>query len=339
METVMGGEEGKGKGKPLFHDFFSMEICNYKQNEASSRSSGWEEEFYTSSAATRPPVFSLPTCSSQPERLLCGKWEGLGKKRDCLTSYSQNALESSRGFKMSRFDGKDDRRGRVFDDDVHFSMQPPRPTAASHTLVQPSMGVKLELMDSKKWERPIPLNTGPAHERASAHVIRESNLTMEDEGSRTGLKGSSVANLVNDNSASATVDRSTSGQSFSAGRSKFLFDSGVPGPSIPSRYQGAGSAIRQLTIFYGGQAHVFDDVHPSKADAIMALAGSNGRSWYTTYLPRPRSSAVTEGNIASTETEKGGSRMAAIKVSGGNGRKDGSLVSCPSTCSNKGDKE
>lgn len=60
-----------------------------------------------------------------------------------------------------------------------------------------------------------------------------------------------------------------------------------------------------MTIFYGGQAHVFDDVHPNKvillslclntfifklymnanvslqADVIMALAGSSGGSWST----------------------------------------------------------
>ena len=28
--------------------------------------------------------------------------------------------------------------------------------------------------------------------------------------------------------------------------------------------QGLASAGRQMTIFYGGQAHVFDDVHPNK---------------------------------------------------------------------------
>jgi hypothetical protein len=28
--------------------------------------------------------------------------------------------------------------------------------------------------------------------------------------------------------------------------------------------KGLTSASRQMTIFYGGQAHVFDDVHPNK---------------------------------------------------------------------------
>ncbi|KAG2249889.1 hypothetical protein Bca52824_089517 [Brassica carinata] len=41
------------------------------------------------------------------------------------------------------------------------------------------------------------------------------------------------------------------------------------------------SSTKQMTIFYGGQAHVFDDVHPNKADVIMALAGSSGGSWST----------------------------------------------------------
>jgi len=139
-----------------------------------------------------------------------------------------------------------------------------------------------------------------------------------------------------------------------------------------------------LTIFYAGQAHVFDDIHPNKADAILALAGSNGRSWSTTYSPRPRStlqSLATEGNVLSVEREKIGNRMTAINSSsgldmplelqamlparthagqgnsrlgtnflqfttqnmqpaiGGNGHKDRTLMACPSTCSNEGDKE
>lgn len=33
--------------------------------------------------------------------------------------------------------------------------------------------------------------------------------------------------------------------------------------SLDSRH-GMASMSRQMTIFYGGQAHVFDDVHPNK---------------------------------------------------------------------------
>lgn len=33
---------------------------------------------------------------------------------------------------------------------------------------------------------------------------------------------------------------------------------------------GSTSSSRQMTIFYGGQAHVFDDVHPNKV-CFLAL--------------------------------------------------------------------
>nr|GMD53151.1 protein TIFY 8 [Ipomoea batatas]GMD53152.1 protein TIFY 8 [Ipomoea batatas] len=61
-----------------------------------------------------------------------------------------------------------------------------------------------------------------------------------------------------------------------------------------------------MTIFYGGQAHVFDDVQPNKADIIMALAGSNGGSWSTTYAPKsaPRPSSI-ENCMPSGEIEMG----------------------------------
>ncbi|GAA0150573.1 hypothetical protein LIER_37136 [Lithospermum erythrorhizon] len=81
-----------------------------------------------------------------------------------------------------------------------------------------------------------------------------------DEGSRTGIKGSGIWSSIN-----AT-----------AGADKEAFLDG----------HGLDSTNRQMTIFYGGQAHVFDNVHPNKADAIMSLASSNGGSWSTTYAPK-----------------------------------------------------
>lgn len=32
---------------------------------------------------------------------------------------------------------------------------------------------------------------------------------------------------------------------------------------------GSASSSRQMTIFYGGQAHVFDDVHPNKVCCLI----------------------------------------------------------------------
>uniref|UniRef100_A0A0C9RIB6 TSA: Wollemia nobilis Ref_Wollemi_Transcript_18603_1606 transcribed RNA sequence n=1 Tax=Wollemia nobilis TaxID=56998 RepID=A0A0C9RIB6_9CONI len=354
-----------GEGKFVFHDFLGMKFCSGEQEtwakHAPSRSSALEEEIDTSSAASRllsgPLGLSVPSSSDRgSERLSCGKWEGveahgsrfscenisLGKKRDGSTSslgdYSQDALDSSRVIKMSRFESRDERRGRPYDENVRLGMQPPRPSPPCQTLNQPSMGMKADLVASKRWDRPPSMNTGLALyspsrltnlggyvERASANVIRENpsistlpSRPPADEGSRTGLKGSGIANIVN-NVQNTTAARNTSGQSLPAGRSKYLFESGVPESSVPSSHQGSQSASRQLTIFYAGQAHVFDDVPPSKADAIMALAGSTGRSWSTTYLPRTRStlpSSVSEGHMPSAERDKVGSTMTNVKASG-----------------------
>eukprot|EP01018_Ginkgo_biloba_P004114 Gb_32508 [translate_table: standard] len=275
-----------------------------------------------------------------------------GKKRDssasnCRDSWQDRiqinaeALDSPRGMKMSRFESKDDKRARQHDDDLHLAMQPPRPNSTGQTLVQPSMCTKPDLMASKKWEHPVSLNTGTAvygpsrlsqlgayTERTSTNAFRE-NTAMPpilsrpaaDEGSRTGLKGSGIANLIT-SGPSTTAGRNTSGPGLSVTKSKFSSQSGGPESSIPSSQQIAVSASRQLTIFYGGQAHVFDDVHPNKADAIMALAGSNGRSWSTTYSPRPRSSlqsSASEGYVSASEREKAGNRITAVNSASGLG--------------------
>ena len=44
-----------------------------------------------------------------------------------------------------------------------------------------------------------------------------------------------------------------------------------------------------------------------QADAILTLAGSNGRSWSTTYSPRPPAkptNSVSEGSMSAVEREK-----------------------------------
>jgi hypothetical protein len=47
--------------------------------------------------------------------------------------------------------------------------------------------------------------------------------------------------------------------------------------------------------------------HVKQADAIMALAGSNGRSWSTTYSPQPNARATnsfSDGSLSALEREK-----------------------------------
>ncbi|KAF8088183.1 hypothetical protein N665_0550s0031 [Sinapis alba] len=84
--------------------------------------------------------------------------------------------------------------------------------------------------------------------------------TAADEGSRTGMKGPRIM-------SSFTMPNPSKVECFT--------------PSSTGNRKELTSTTKQMTIFYGGQAHVFDDVHPNKADVIMALAGSSGGSWST----------------------------------------------------------
>ncbi|KAF2543461.1 hypothetical protein F2Q68_00029031 [Brassica cretica] len=84
--------------------------------------------------------------------------------------------------------------------------------------------------------------------------------TAADEGSRTGKKGPRIM-------SSYTMPNPSKAECYT--------------PSSTAKRKDLTSSTKQMTIFYGGQAHVFDDVHPNKADVIMALAGSSGGSWST----------------------------------------------------------
>ncbi|CAN7070041.1 unnamed protein product [Brassica oleracea var. botrytis] len=84
--------------------------------------------------------------------------------------------------------------------------------------------------------------------------------TAADECSRTGKKGPRIM-------SSYTMPNPSKAECYT--------------PSSTANRKDLTSSTKQMTIFYGGQAHVFDDVHPNKADVIMALAGSSGGSWST----------------------------------------------------------
>ncbi|KAI3687748.1 hypothetical protein L1987_81450 [Smallanthus sonchifolius] len=176
------------------------------------------------------------------------------------------------------------------EDEPFMGMHQMRPTSSSSSshMVQPT--------NASKWERAIPVNVGPVLQyppRAGQVVpygyqpvsnrFKDSNAgsllisqSAADEGSRTGIKGSGILSSVN---VSGTVAEPSSS------KLKSVIRSTEPGSTTPRRHQGSTSVSRQMTIFYGGQAHVFDDVHPNKADVIMTLAGSNGGSWSTSFLP------------------------------------------------------
>ncbi|XP_021758108.1 protein TIFY 8-like [Chenopodium quinoa] len=155
-------------------------------------------------------------------------------------------------------------------------------------------------------ERLNPMNVGGSSMQYNACVMKSSPLMYQaplsrlrdissgppvlsqlaaDEGSRTGNKGSGIFNSITAGSNPVT-ERNPSGLLPSGCNIKPATHISDPEPSNPPISRGLStSGSRQMTIIYGGQVHVFDDVNPNKADVIMAMAGSNGGSW-STNLPK-----------------------------------------------------
>ncbi|KVH90328.1 protein TIFY 8-like [Cynara cardunculus var. scolymus] len=214
----------------------------------------------------------------------------MAPSRDGIPQLRPDFPETSHLMKMLRNVGAERPRW-PHEDESFMGVHQMRPTASS-LMVQPATGSKTDA-NASKWERAIPVNVGPVLQypprvgqvvsygyQAVSNRFKDANVgssvisqSAADEGSRTGIKGSGILSSVN-----VMAEPSSSKQ-------KSLNSNTEPGSSAPLQRQGSTSASRQMTIFYGGQAHVFDDVHPNKADVIMALAGSNGGSWSTSFSP------------------------------------------------------
>ncbi|KAJ7966116.1 Protein TIFY 8 [Quillaja saponaria] len=245
----------------------------------------------------------------------------MGSSRDGFTQVVPDSLQNTHLMKMLRNATGGERHRRSNDDEMFLGMQPLRPTSAS-PLFQPPSGSKVDANISK-WEQSILMNVNHAmqhptrgaqftpfmHQLAS-NKIRDANpgpsfisQPAADEGSRTGIKGPGILSSINGTAAAS--DRTSSGLMLSGGRQKSGTSIVEPESSTPTSRHGLTSASRQMTIFYGGQAHVFDDVHPNKADVIMALAGSNGGSWSSTLSPKSTGKQVHESNVLNGENETG----------------------------------
>ncbi|CAK9179215.1 unnamed protein product [Ilex paraguariensis] len=222
----------------------------------------------------------------------------MGSSRDVILQMRQDSLESSHLMKIMRKVGREQPR-QSHDEEAYFGKHPMRPTSAS-VVLQPTTSDRTDTNVSE-WERAIPMNVGPGvryppragqvvpfQHQTPANRLKASNSgpsvisqAAADEGSRTGIKGSGILSSVN-----AISDRNPSGVLASGGKRKSGTCIIEPESSTPPKREGIAFANHQMTIFYGGQAHVFDNVHPNKADVIIALAGSNGGSWSTTYAPK-----------------------------------------------------
>lgn len=263
-----------------------------------------------------------------------------GRKRDERGSSLRDnllheSLEGSRPMKVSRFKQNDalPTGAGTGTGDIGLSMQPPRASQSGMNApwfqtsvfkADPSNGSSKRLESSGPLVNagvPLP-RSNPVGSAAAGTFPRNSSgaAVMQpppaDEGSRTGLQGGGIAALINNPAAGAApaaaklpasaragpgadagvLDRSSSGDRF-----KLPFQSAGSDPPLPPSSHKASSVTRQLTIFYGGQAHVFDDVSPEKADRIMALAGSNGTSWSTTYAHR---SSRSEGSLGDLDRRR-----------------------------------
>ncbi|MBA0755257.1 hypothetical protein Gogos_021682 [Gossypium gossypioides] len=226
-----------------------------------------------------------------------------GSKRSFSDSafMGHESLESLHLMKMLRNGAGGERPRRSNEDEVFLGMKSMRPSSTS-LILQPPAGSRLE-GNASKWERSVPsavqyASRGghfvPFVHQVSSNRFKDTTVgpsvisqAAADEGSRTGIKGPGILSSIN--ASGVPTEKGSSAIVPSGGRPKTGAHNSDPEPLVPPSRQGLS---RQMTIFYGGQAHVFDDVHPNKADVIMALAGSNGGSWSTTYSPK---SAVRTG--------------------------------------------
>ncbi|KAJ4958661.1 hypothetical protein NE237_025772 [Protea cynaroides] len=227
----------------------------------------------------------------------------MGSTRDRIPQTGLGSLENSHLMKVPRNGGGGERPRWSHDEELFFGMQPPRPTSTS-IILQPPIGSRPDSVISK-WERPMLMNAGsmmpmktpllnqttPFADKVSSTKYREANTgpwrisqPAADEGSRTGIKGSGILSVIT--ASGGLPERNSPGVLPSSSRPKSGPHIVDPESSNPMSRHGLMSAGRQMTIFYAGQAHVFDDVHPNKAELVMALAGSSGSSWSTTYSPK-----------------------------------------------------
>lgn len=126
---------------------------------------------------------------------------------------------------------------------------------------------------------------------------------VADEGSRNGKKESGW-NLVKSSVVSNKINQRSEGhtsEDFGVGRNvKTRAHLPEPKSSLPGPTKSSSSS-RKMTIFYDGHAYVFDDVHPHKAEVIMAMAAS----FSSTFLEKSSMRQLKEGSTPTGKIETG----------------------------------
>ncbi|KAK8540678.1 hypothetical protein V6N13_026994 [Hibiscus sabdariffa] len=228
---------------------------------------------------------------------------------------THESLESLHMMKMLRSGAGEDRPRRSNEGDAFLGMKSMRLSSTSLVL-QSTTGSRLE-GNATKWELSVPSavqyasrggHFAPFVHQASSNRVKDTNVgpsvisqAAADEGSRTGIKDPGIFSSIN--AISVPTEKGSSGITPSGERTKSGAHISETESLVPPSQQGLTTSSRQMTIFYAGQAHVFDDVHPNKADVMMALAGSNGGSWSTTYSPKSAVRTVGENYVPNGEPE------------------------------------
>ncbi|KAF8034657.1 hypothetical protein BT93_C0846 [Corymbia citriodora subsp. variegata] len=267
--------------------------------------------------------YYVPRSDAEISRRLAGSKRStsdsafIGSTREAMTQLGPDSNENFHLMKILRNGAGGERPRRSNEEEVFLGVQPLRQSSGS-LILHPGSGSRNEATVSK-WERPMPMNLNPAVQfppRGGQYVpfhnvppnrLREVHpsppvlsQSAADEGSRTGIKGPGILSSMN---AGTSSEKNLSAMLPSGNRAKTATLITEPESFNPPSRPGLTSESRQMTIFYCGQAHVFDDVHPNKADVIMALAGSNGGSWSTTYSPKSGTRPTNEGNVLTGENK------------------------------------
>ncbi|XP_014504065.1 protein TIFY 8 [Vigna radiata var. radiata] len=223
-----------------------------------------------------------------------------------------HSLPNSHSVKMLRNAATSDCLRRSNGDDMFLPMQSLKPTTSGSQILQTPTGTK---SDANKLERSILMNFGPFMQLAPLMDQRTSNKMGDtsaapsfisqlaaDEGSRTRIKGPGLFSSIN------TINAVTEKTSSMLGGSRAMPVTNIADPESSTilNQRGSSSATCQMTIFYGGQAHVFDDVQPNKADVIMDLAGSNGGSWATAFSSKSSVRLHHDSNLERNSSHHGG---------------------------------
>ncbi|KAE8713966.1 Protein TIFY 8 [Hibiscus syriacus] len=239
---------------------------------------------------------------------------------------AHESLEILHLMKMLHNGSGGDRPRRSNEDDVFLGMKSMRHSSTSLILHPPTVS-SLE-GDATKWERSVPSavqyasrggHFAPFVHQAS-NRFKDSNVgpsvisqAAADEGSRTGIKCPGILSFIT--ASSVPTEKGSSGIVPSGERTKSAHISETES-LVPPSEQRLTTSSQQMTIFYAGRAHVFDDVHPKKADVILALAGSNGGSWSTTYSPKSAARTVGENYVPDGEPEAVGNMAFSRELRG-----------------------